>query len=426
MSGNISGGQQDISKLVNQYKEIVKTSGGNVDSLKDEEIASIFSQDLSDQKIDFQYVENGETKSLFDNLDMEKVPQDKIEELTREIVKLMGGSESGDESSQVSSNGKYDENDLYSMNNYAISLHGNNANKAEAREKYDAFQELKEQGYDAIKEKFADDERFQIFEKMSKHPDYKATSEEQRQAGVINRMASALLGDIVAADGPDKPREIHIDIPSIKPQLSDEEQELAEKIASGKIDGTGWGADPKHPFQKMDSLAINRVMNAATRMKIDKEEGKASSADKADKAEKSEKAAKPEKTERTEQPEKSEVTPTSSEDDGEKYGIKGFMDMDKKQQKAAMKARKKVLKAELKSARKDSSKTQREINELENEYNNIKLQYERLFPNHTKDWIRFGLNLVSGGLFGLIDVPNHVDNSVAAAKTILSATEIND
>ena len=62
MSGNISGGQQDISKLVNQYKEIVKTSGGNVDSLKDEEIASIFSLDLSDQKIDFQYVENGETK----------------------------------------------------------------------------------------------------------------------------------------------------------------------------------------------------------------------------------------------------------------------------------------------------------------------------------------------------------------------------
>ncbi|MBR1373345.1 hypothetical protein IJ556_02715, partial [bacterium] len=308
----------------------------------------------------------------------------------------------------------------------------------EARDKYDAFQELKEKGYDAIKEKYADDERFQIFEKISKHPDYKASSEEQRQAGVLNRMASALLEDIAIAKGPDKEREIKIEIPSIKPKLSEEEQKLAQDIADGKVEINGWGVDHQHPFQKMDSLAINRVTNAATRIKIDREQGKASAADEAGKSDKADKAEKTNKNDEANKADKADkankadaenktsgksadVDPTKSNDDGEKYGIAHFKDMAPKEQKKALKALVKDLKVKYKEAKK--SGTQREINDAKEAYENKKAIYDSMFPNRTMDWVKFGLNLVTGGLLDKF-IPSSVDTGARIARTLINASEV--
>ncbi len=387
MSENVGGSNELAAQIINKYKEMYKTAGGNnADSISDNEIASIFQKDLLDGKID------GKSKDDKNNpveliADFEqKVSADDVKALESAVAELAGqiqsdrtgganprgsvngngslsnqgsvgagGSANTNGSTHSASNGSYNENDYWSMQNYIISKQSsNNVTADKANEKFEAFQKDKDtMSFADLAKKYQNDERFKIFDKMTKTDYVKAniTSEEQRQAYIINRMSNALRLDVATGEG----KVTEIEVPSIKPKLSDEEKQLAQDIASGKISGQGWAADPKHPFHSLDAKRINYIMNEATLIKhgrTSEDEPESKPADKPEDASAGNVGGQGSLSGNGSVSGKgSTVDPTKANDKSAKHGIPNFENMTKAEKKVALRAREKELKEQIKAAK---------------------------------------------------------------------------
>ena len=78
----------EVSKILNQYKELHKISGADVESLSDEDVASIFGQDLKDKKLDGMTVnDDGQPIKLLNGFS-EEIEQKKLDDITEAYTKL--------------------------------------------------------------------------------------------------------------------------------------------------------------------------------------------------------------------------------------------------------------------------------------------------------------------------------------------------
>lgn len=459
MSGNING-QQELSQILNAYKDIVKTSGGNVDSIKDEDLQSIFMKDLDDKKIDFQFQENGETKSLFDGIDASKVPQDKLQELTNAVIQLAGKVDEagGNQPNQQAGNSPAgNQSDVNRSNgNTALqsALRGhkeNNANAKEARAKYNEFQALVEKGnFQEISQKYANDQRFQTLNSQTTLSDT-ITSEEQRQQAVLNVMSSALLEDIVAQDDWNQPEVHEIEVPSIKQPLSDEEQKLVNDIKSGKLSMQGFGTDPNNPLTKLinkDPLSYNRVANAIAAEKIKKSKGTQGSSP-TDKAEANKpatnKPAADKPTADANKPADDANKPASdankpasdankpnqtSGKDGTKFGIKGYENMTQDEKKQALRDREAQLEEEIKAAKEEekanpSREATKKREDLQAEKKKAHKEYRTMVPSFlSRLWsvAKIPLGLVTG-IGSYVGIPSTIVNIARIANQAGRTTE---
>ena len=110
----------EVSKILNQYKELHKISGADVDSLTDEDVASIFGQDLKDKKLDGMTVnDDGQPVKLLNGFS-EEVDQKKLDDITTAYSQLAAANDKEVPVQQDKTENKVNENN--SANNGLISL----------------------------------------------------------------------------------------------------------------------------------------------------------------------------------------------------------------------------------------------------------------------------------------------------------------